>query len=73
VYTIISCVFAIAVTIPVVAYQTWKFIAPALTKEERKMTQRFIAGLFILFIVFWILFVISHCARIFNQYVSRAV
>lgn len=38
-YTIISCVFAIAATIPVVAYQTWEFIASALTKEERKVTQ----------------------------------
>ncbi|MFE4142528.1 twin-arginine translocase subunit TatC [Peribacillus sp. YIM B13472] len=51
VYMIISCVFAIAATIPVVAYQTWKFIAPALTKEESKVTLRFIPGLFILFIV----------------------
>ncbi|MGE7591276.1 twin-arginine translocase subunit TatC [Peribacillus sp. NPDC101480] len=51
VYMIISCVFAIAATIPVVAYQTWKFIAPALTKEERKVTLRFIPGLFILFII----------------------
>lgn len=51
VYTIISCVFAIAATIRAVAYQTWEFIAPALTKEERKVTQTFIPGLFILFIV----------------------
>lgn len=51
VYTIISCVFAIAAKIPVAAYQTWEFIGPALTKEERKVTQRFIPGLFILFIV----------------------
>lgn len=50
-YTIISCVFAIAATIPVVAYQTWEFIAPALTKEERKVNLGFIPGLFILFIV----------------------
>lgn len=51
VYTIISCVFAIAAAIPAVAYQTWGFIAPVLTKEERKVTQTFIPGLFILFIV----------------------
>lgn len=49
VYTIISCIFAIAAKIPVVAYQTWGFIP--LTKEERKVTQTFIPGLFILFIV----------------------
>ncbi|MGG0846555.1 twin-arginine translocase subunit TatC [Peribacillus simplex] len=50
VYMAISCVFAIAATIPIAAYQTWKFIAPALTKDESKVTLRFIPGLFILFI-----------------------
>ena len=50
VYMMISCVFAIAATIPVAAYQTWKFVVPALTKEESKVTLRFIPGLFILFI-----------------------
>jgi len=50
VYMMISGVFAIAATIPVVAFQIWKFIAPALTKEESKVTLRFIPGLFILFI-----------------------
>jgi sec-independent protein translocase protein TatC len=51
VYMMISCVFAIAATIPAAAYQTWKFIAPALTKDESKVTLRFIPGLFILFII----------------------
>ncbi|MFB5283474.1 twin-arginine translocase subunit TatC [Peribacillus sp. Hz7] len=51
VYMMLSGVFAIAATIPVVAYQTWKFIAPALTKDESKVTLRFIPGLFILFII----------------------
>ncbi|MFC0274968.1 twin-arginine translocase subunit TatC [Metabacillus herbersteinensis] len=51
VYMIISGVFAIAATIPVAAYQTWRFIAPALTKDERKVTLSFIPGLFILFII----------------------
>ncbi|MEF2094310.1 twin-arginine translocase subunit TatC [Bacillus sp. CFBP9009] len=51
VYMAISCVFAIAATIPVAAYHTWKFIAPALTKDESKVTLRFIPGLFILFII----------------------
>ncbi|MGN8644878.1 twin-arginine translocase subunit TatC [Gracilibacillus sp. HCP3S3_G5_1] len=51
VYMMIAGVFAIAATIPVIAFQTWKFIAPALTKEESKITLRFIPGLFILFIV----------------------
>ncbi|MFY0762258.1 twin-arginine translocase subunit TatC [Metabacillus dongyingensis] len=51
VYMMIACVFAIAATIPAAAYQTWKFIAPALTKDESKVTLRFIPGLFILFII----------------------
>lgn len=50
VYMVISGVFAIAATIPVAAYQVWRFVAPALTKEERKVTLGFIPGLFILFI-----------------------
>ncbi|MBD1383352.1 twin-arginine translocase subunit TatC [Metabacillus arenae] len=50
VYMIISSVFAIAVTIPVAAYQTWLFVKPALTKEESRITLSFIPGLFILFI-----------------------
>lgn len=49
VYMMISAVFAIAVTIPVAAYQTWKFVKPGLTKEEQKLTLSFIPGLFILF------------------------
>ncbi|MFX3625451.1 MAG: twin-arginine translocase subunit TatC [Ectobacillus sp.] len=51
VYMIISGIFALAVTIPVAAYQTWRFVAPALTEEERKVTLSFIPGLFILFVV----------------------
>ncbi|PEY99229.1 twin-arginine translocase subunit TatC [Bacillus sp. AFS018417] len=51
VYMILSGVFAIAATIPVAAYQTWRFVAPALTKEERKVTLSFIPGLFLLFMM----------------------
>lgn len=51
VYMMISGVFAIAVTIPVAAYQIWRFVAPALSKEERNITLSFIPGLFILFII----------------------
>jgi sec-independent protein translocase protein TatC len=50
VYLMISGVFAIAMTIPVAAYQTWRFVEPALRKEERQVTLTFIPGLFILFI-----------------------
>ncbi|PLR84889.1 twin-arginine translocase subunit TatC [Bacillus canaveralius] len=50
VYMVIAAVFAIAATIPLAAFQTWRFVAPALKKEERKVTLRFIPGLFFLFI-----------------------
>ncbi|MGE6376814.1 twin-arginine translocase subunit TatC [Peribacillus muralis] len=50
VYMMIAAVCAISVTIPLAAYQLWRFVAPALKLEERKVTFRFIPGLFILFI-----------------------
>ncbi|WP_316569149.1 twin-arginine translocase subunit TatC [Neobacillus sp. YIM B06451] len=51
VYMTLSGVFAIACTIPLAAYQTWKFVAPALKNEEKQVTLKFIPGLFILFIL----------------------
>ncbi|ALC92678.1 preprotein translocase subunit TatC [Bacillus sp. FJAT-18017] len=51
VYMTLACVFAIACTIPLAAYQIWKFISPALKEEEKQVTLRFIPGLFLLFIV----------------------
>ncbi|WP_110926800.1 twin-arginine translocase subunit TatC [Bacillus massiliglaciei] len=50
VYMVIAAVCAIAATIPIAAYQTWRFVAPALKPEESKVTLRFIPGLFLLFI-----------------------
>ncbi|MCH6269463.1 MULTISPECIES: twin-arginine translocase subunit TatC [Neobacillus] len=50
VYMMIAAVFAIAAAIPVAAYQIWRFVAPALHREERVVTLRFIPGLFLLFI-----------------------
>ncbi|WP_078412854.1 twin-arginine translocase subunit TatC [Priestia abyssalis] len=50
VYFMISGVIAIALTIPVAAYQTWLFVKPALSEKERKTTLSYIPGLFILFI-----------------------
>ncbi|WP_144550351.1 twin-arginine translocase subunit TatC [Bacillus sp. X1(2014)] len=50
VYMMIAAVFAVAATIPVAAYQTWRFVVPALNREESKVTLRFIPGLFLLFI-----------------------
>jgi sec-independent protein translocase protein TatC len=51
VYMMIAAVFAIAATIPVAAFQTWRFVSPALNPEERKVSLRFIPWLFLLFIV----------------------
>ncbi|MGC4378814.1 twin-arginine translocase subunit TatC [Fictibacillus sp. Mic-4] len=51
VYMVIAAVISIAATIPVAAYQTWRFVSPALKPEERKVTLRFIPGLFLLFIL----------------------
>ncbi|MBM7553514.1 twin-arginine translocase subunit TatC [Thalassobacillus pellis] len=51
VYLMISAVIALAATIPVAAFQVWRFVAPALNKEERKVTLRFIPALFLLFLV----------------------
>lgn len=50
VYMVISGVFAIAAVIPIAAYQTWRFVAPALTKEESRVALHFIPGLFLLFL-----------------------
>ncbi|MFE0505670.1 twin-arginine translocase subunit TatC [Peribacillus butanolivorans] len=50
VYFMISGVIAIALTIPIAAYQTWLFVKPALSENERKTTLTYIPGLFILFI-----------------------
>lgn len=51
VYMMIAGVFAIAVTIPIAAFQAWRFVYPALSKEERRVTLSFIPGLFILFVI----------------------
>lgn len=51
VYMVIATVFALTFTIPVAAYQIWKFIKPALSIEEQRATLMFIPGLFFLFIV----------------------
>ncbi|WP_163538347.1 twin-arginine translocase subunit TatC [Gracilibacillus sp. YIM 98692] len=50
VYMMMAGIVALATTIPIAAYQLWKFVQPALTKEEQKVTLAFIPGLFLLFI-----------------------
>ncbi len=47
---VIASVMALAATIPVAAYQVWKFVKPALTKDEEKASLAFIPGLFFLFL-----------------------
>ncbi|KAA6449414.1 twin-arginine translocase subunit TatC [Bacillus swezeyi] len=51
VYMMISGVLAIAATIPVAAFQTWRFVAPALSEHERRVALFYIPGLLIFFIM----------------------
>ncbi|WP_160725276.1 twin-arginine translocase subunit TatC [Bacillus sp. USDA818B3_A] len=51
VYMMIAAVLSIAGVIPVAAYQIWRFVAPALTREEQKVTLCFIPFLFLLFLI----------------------
>ncbi|CAN7538453.1 twin-arginine translocase subunit TatC [Rossellomorea sp. LjRoot5] len=50
VYLMIASVFSVAATIPIAAYQIWRFVSPALSEAEKKVTLRFIPALFFLFI-----------------------
>ncbi|MCQ6275604.1 twin-arginine translocase subunit TatC [Bacillus sp. V3B] len=50
IYMLITGVIAIAVTIPIAAFQIWKFVKPALTKSEQNISLAFIPSLFFLFI-----------------------
>lgn len=51
VYFQLAGVVAIALTIPVLAWQLWLFIKPALEPIERRVTLSYVPALFILFIV----------------------
>ncbi|MBM7662934.1 sec-independent protein translocase protein TatC [Bacillus mesophilus] len=50
VYMVLAGISGIAITIPVLAYQTWRFVSPALTKNEQRVSLAFIPGLFLLFL-----------------------
>lgn len=50
IYFHIAAVVAIAGTIPVVAWQIWSFVKPALKPVERKVTVAYIPAMFFLFI-----------------------
>lgn len=51
IYLKLSGLGAIAITVPVAAYQTWRFVEPALTEKERRVTLMYIPALFLLFIL----------------------
>jgi sec-independent protein translocase protein TatC len=51
VYFVIAGVFALGVTIPIIGFQLWKFIKPALSGEERRATLAYIPALALLFAV----------------------
>ncbi|MDF2962513.1 MAG: tatC [Paenibacillus sp.] len=51
VYFLLCGVFAIAVTMPVLAWQAWLFVKPALKPTEYKATLSFIPALALLFII----------------------
>ena len=50
IYMVIAGGVAVTCTIPVAAYQAWKFVKLGLTKEEQKATLLFIPGLLFLFV-----------------------
>ncbi|MEJ8548743.1 twin-arginine translocase subunit TatC [Brevibacillus borstelensis] len=51
IYIKLSAVGAIAITIPITAYQAWRFVVPALTEQERKVAMMYIPALFFLFLI----------------------
>jgi sec-independent protein translocase protein TatC len=50
IYLMIASIVSLSATIPVAAFQVWRFVSPALSIEEKKVTLRFIPALFFLFI-----------------------
>lgn len=47
----LAAISALALTIPLIAYQVWRFMTPAMTEDEKKATLAFIPGLFFLFVI----------------------
>ncbi|QTL49427.1 MULTISPECIES: twin-arginine translocase subunit TatC [Priestia] len=50
IYMVIAFVFALAFTLPVAAYQVFRFVSPGLKKEEYKVLITFIPFFFLLFV-----------------------
>ncbi|MUT68727.1 twin-arginine translocase subunit TatC [Paenibacillus sp. NEAU-GSW1] len=51
VYMMIAGVVAIAVTLPIAAYQTWKFVQPAVPEGTRRSVLILIPGISVLFLI----------------------
>lgn len=51
VYFMIAGVVAVAVTLPIAAYQTWKFVQPAVPKQAERATFLFIPTITLLFLI----------------------
>lgn len=51
IYFSMAGLVAIVGTLPVLAYQLWAFISPALTQKEKRVSLIYIPGVFILFII----------------------
>lgn len=51
IYVKLSAIGGIAFTIPIAAYQAWRFVVPALQERERRVALMYIPALFLLFIL----------------------
>lgn len=51
IYMKLSGIGAITITIPVAAFQIWRFVEPALTERERRITLMYIPATFFLFVL----------------------
>ncbi|QQE74631.1 twin-arginine translocase subunit TatC [Brevibacillus composti] len=51
IYIKLSAVGALAVSIPIVGYQAWRFVEPALTERERRVALLYVPALFFLFLI----------------------
>src|SRR5438445_13516664 len=49
-YFVASAVFGFIVTVPVLAYEVYKFVNPALTHSERRSSSPFVLGFSMLFL-----------------------
>ncbi|UCE28512.1 MAG: twin-arginine translocase subunit TatC [Candidatus Bathyarchaeota archaeon] len=73
VYIFVSIILGVTISLPVISYELYKFINPALRKDERKAALQFVAsfaGLFILGFVIGYLFVIPATMRMLFSFSS---